>query len=366
MLWGVRGFCDRTSALVVATALLGAAMGGCGSAENDGGFAELYSADGGQAPQGPGGSGSHQGGAGQGGQAPSSGKGPPYPIVLAHGFFGCDEFAGLEFADYFFGVKEHLASHGEVLVYTPAVDPFNTSVYRGAQLAAEIAAILELNGYAKVNIIGHSQGGLDGRVVAHDYPDMVASVLSVATPHHGTPIADIALGLTPHEHLLDVLDMLLELVGQPVWDEFDEETSVAKPLQTFSEEGIAAFNAAYPEQPGVNYASITGRSDRHDGGYPCQAAAPPFVSQWNDELDPIDPLFAVTEMILDGGLGEGHPNDGLVRAEDAEWGDFLGCVPADHIDEVGHLFGDAPGMSNSWRHLDFYLELVSYLRQRGL
>ncbi|HZO13978.1 MAG TPA: triacylglycerol lipase, partial [Polyangiaceae bacterium] len=76
--------------------------------------------------------------------------GPPYPIVLAHGFFGFEDFAGLDFVNYFYGVKEHLSEHGEKLVFTPDVDPFNSSVHRGAQLAAEVQDILAVTGHEKV------------------------------------------------------------------------------------------------------------------------------------------------------------------------------------------------------------------------
>jgi hypothetical protein len=31
---------------------------------------------------------------------------------------------------------------------------------------------------------------------------------------------------------------------------------------------------------------------------------------------------------MSGGFGNQHPNDGLVRVEDARWGTFLGCIPA--------------------------------------
>ena len=70
--------------------------------------------------------------------------------------------------------------------------------------------------------------------------------------------------------------------------------------------------------------------------------------------------------MLDGGVGDPYPNDGLVVTENAEWGDFLGCIPADHFDEVGQIFGDSPGLGNSWDHLELYRELVKLLRERDL
>jgi triacylglycerol lipase len=203
--------------------------------------------------------------------------------------------------------------------------------------------------------------------VAHDHPEMVASVVTLQTPHHGTPIADIALEVVDDPALQDVLDLLLQIVGQAVYDEVGAETSLAAALGEFSEAGVQAFNAAYPDQPGIYYASVAGRSDYHRGGSDCEVAnAPAFISAWNDERDPIDPLFSVTEALLDGGLTNPYPNDGLVRARDAKWGEFLGCIPADHMDQIGQLFGDSPGIGNDWDYLDFFVALVSHIRSKGL
>ena len=293
--------------------------------------------------------------------------GPPYPIVLAHGFFGFEEFAGVDFATYFYGVKEHLATRGETLVFTPAVDPFNDSTYRGAQLVQRIEEILATTGHAKVNIVGHSQGGLDARVVAHDRPDLVASVVTVATPHQGTPIADIVLELVADPNAQGFIDWLVKMAAAPLYDQAGKETALSKPMHLFSEPGIAAFNEKYTDRAGVLYFSLTGRTDWHLGTADCKANdPPPFVSQFALETDPVDPALSLTEAMLDGGFGNPYPNDGLVRVQDAKWGTFLGCVPADHLDQIGHLFGDGPGLGNQWKHLDFYASLLAFIREKGL
>jgi len=292
--------------------------------------------------------------------------GPPYPIVLAHGFFGFEDFAGLDFVNYFYGVKETLFEKGEVHVYTPAVDPFNDSEKRGAQLAAHIEQILRETGHAKVNILGHSQGGLDARVVAHEHPDKVASVWTFATPHRGTPVADVVLKLTPSDRAQDLLDALVKLVGRPLWESIDGETSLATALHQFSKPGIEAFNAKYTDAPGVAYYSLTGRSQRSLALSDCQSKeTPPFVADFKYETDPIDPLFAVFAAYLSSTELGGSPNDGLVRVKDAKWGTFLGCVPADHVDQIGHLFGDSPGLGNGWKYKTFYVELVKLIREKG-
>lgn len=286
----------------------------------------------------------------------------PYPIVLAHGFFGFEDFAGAGFVDYYWGVRDDLASVGETEVFTPAVDPFNDSTTRGLQLLEAVEAVIAETGAEKVNIIGHSQGGLDARVVAHLRPDLVASVTTVATPHYGSPIADYAL-LIPGG---GVVDVLVQLFGGPLWGAIDNSTSLIASMEQFSTDGIAVFNEEYTDQPGVAYASIAGRSDNELAAAECATDdAPPFISNWDGVVDPIDPLFAAAEAIVDGGFGSSIPNDGLVRVEDSKWGTFLGCIPADHIDEIGHLFGDGSGGNNAFDHQTFYRNLVGYLRARG-
>ena len=72
---------------------------------------------------------------------PDAGRGPPYPIVLSHGFFGFDTFAGLDFFTYYFEVKDSLATEGELLVFTPTVDPFTDSATRASVRAQWPSAV---------------------------------------------------------------------------------------------------------------------------------------------------------------------------------------------------------------------------------
>lgn len=293
--------------------------------------------------------------------------GPPYPVVLCHGFFGFDNLAGIEALPYFYNVPERLAEDGETLVFTPAVDPFNSSDFRSDQLIDIIENdILAATGHEKVILIGHSQGGLDARAVASKRPDLVATVVTVATPHYGSPVADIALGLVEDPTASAILDALAQLLGGPIYDQVGEETSIAKALYLFSQPGIAEFNATYKDAQGVYYASITGRTDDSLGGQDCAADVTlPWVDALKGEKDPTDPLFAIFETMLDGGFQGQVPNDGLVRAVDARWGEFWGCVPADHMDEVGQLVGDSPGLFNSYDHEEMFSEIVKHLRKKG-
>lgn len=297
--------------------------------------------------------------------------GPPYPLVLAHGFFGFDELAGLDQVPYWYDVPRYLEALGHTVCVTE-VDPFNDSTDRGMQLLEQVLECAAATGHAQVNIIGHSQGGLDARVVAHTAPEWVASVTTVATPHQGTPIADIAVGVADNPAAAELIDWFAQTLGSPIWDEVGNETSLAEALFQMSHDptrGIDVFNQTYTDAPGVLYTSVTGRTGLHSGGDDCEPDSPPpplLITEWESTLDTTDTLLLIPEAILSDGIFVQDPNDGLVRAIDAQWGEFLGCVPSDHLDQVGHLLGDNPGIGNDWDHLAFYADLATYLRDRGL
>jgi triacylglycerol lipase len=296
--------------------------------------------------------------------ARDAGLGPPYPVVLAHGFFGFNTFAGIDYVDYFFHVRAALADAGERQVYTPAVDPFNDSTTRGIALLAAVQRVIAETGAARVNIVGHSQGGMDARVVAALRPDLVATVTTVATPHDGTRVSDVVLQVVSDPNFRNLADDLVRIIGAPLWDALGNETSVFRSLAQFSTAGAADFARRYPDAQGVVYSSIAGRTALNDGGSLCRfAGRPDFITRWDGRLDPVDPLLSVSQLILAGDTAA--PNDGLVGVAESRHGRFLGCIPADHLDEIGQILGDGPGVGNDFDHQAFYVDLVHWLRTQG-
>lgn len=299
---------------------------------------------------------------------PDAGRGPPYPIVLSHGFFGFDTFAGLDFFTYYFEVKDSLAAEGELLVFTPTVDPFNDSATRSAQLEREIEGILASTGAARVNLIAHSQGGLDARLVANRRPELIAAVVTVSTPHRGTPVSDlVSRGLTDPQARAAV-DALVNLAASPLWTEANGQSSITSALAQFETTKMAEFNARVVDQPGVRYFSVAGRSALRRAAETCEAGdgtRPPFIRAFDGTVDPLSPMLDATEFIISPNILDPVANDGLVPVTSAKWGTFLGCVPADHLDEIGQIGGLGPGLGNDWRHKPFYGSLVAFLRARG-
>src|SRR5206468_3173728 len=59
------------------------------------------------------------------------------------------------------------------------------------------------------------------------------------------------------------------------------------------------------------------------------------------------------------------PNDGLVQVASAKWGHFRGCVPADHIDEVGALGTIGTTLWSPFPHVTFLRNRAFELAARG-
>ncbi|MBF0204134.1 MAG: hypothetical protein HQK67_07420 [Desulfamplus sp.] len=128
-----------------------------------------------------------------------------YPIVLAHGIAMNDIPNAIE---YFNGVKKRLESKGAT-VFIAQVDKIAATGTKAYQFANYLNTQVYPRGYAKVNIIGHSHGGIYPKYAmkfssykSPKYgtktwslsPTKVASMTQIDSPNQGTPVADFALG----------------------------------------------------------------------------------------------------------------------------------------------------------------------------
>ncbi len=299
--------------------------------------------------------------AGEGSVDHSAGHGPPYPLVLAHGFFGFDRIGPL---NYFYGVKGALEAAGHS-VYVTAVDPFNSTYVRGPQLLPQIQDILARSGSAKVNIIAHSQGGLDARWVAHMIPDRIGAVLTISTPHGGTRIADLIMENAPGISLA-AAKAFVAAVSAPIYGDVADDANLTACMSFLTTRSITQFNQLFPPQPTVRYYSLAGRSNSDLAETACAASSPPdFVASYANVRDPIDPLLFLSSRIIGGSLFDPAPNDGIIEVSSAPFGTWLGCIPADHWDQIGQLLGDSPGPGNTFDYLQLYQQLAAFLVQQG-
>lgn len=267
-------------------------------------------------------------------------QGPPYPIVLVHGFGVAAQVGPL---DYWWKLPQVLREHGE-RVYVADDAPLRAPLDRAHTLAALVDHVLDETHAAKVTLVAHSMGGLDARVLIGDlgYGDRVAALVTIATPHRGTPVADAVLGLVanvPQVQVASLANALAALVA-------DGPHDVMGAARVLSTAGARAFNAAHPDDRRVAYFSVVGRTTRD----------PLFLSHHVDFVDaPLWPTFAYLESLHE-------ESDGLVPVSSQKWGEVLLDVPADHYNLVNQPLGL---VGVAFDPLTAYLGLVHLLHERG-
>lgn len=272
-------------------------------------------------------------------QAP--GRGTKYPILMVHGV----GFRDLKWPLYWGRIPAVLAGTGSVLFYGQQ-DCWARIEDNAKTLRARIRQILEETGAEKVNIIAHSKGGLEARMVASSLGmgGQIASITTIGTPHRGSKTID---------RLLKAPDSLFNLASFAVnnWIGLigDTKPDFFAVCKDFSTAFAERFNRENPDVPGVFYQSFAGvmktpLSDIH-----------------------LSTANAVVRRI------EGD-NDGLVTVASAKWGSsftlLTGCTRrgVSHYDEID--FRRAPlckkhsgdGISDI---CDVYLQIVNDLIARG-
>jgi len=242
--------------------------------------------------------------------------GPRHPVILLHGLFGFDtlEIGPARYA-YFRGLTEPLLRVGAE-VERPRVARVGSVAVRARQLARRIEALPA----KRVNVIAHSMGGLDARyaIARLGLEGRVASLVTIGTPHRGTPLADLGTRM-----LRGRLGLGKGLGGLGVDPTAFYDLTTAR---------TAVFNRKVRDARGVWYASVVGWAPFR-GTHPLLWPAHRYLSRVSG------------------------PNDGVVPLAAQAWGEVLAEIEADHWAQIG------------WsRHFDaaaLFEELMRELRGRG-
>lgn len=176
-------------------------------------------------------------------------------IVLAHGLFGFgdllpDILSFLPSLHYFNGVADHLRNQGHT-VLEPQVNPIGSIQQRGDQLAQKI--LQQTNAGGRLHILAHSMGGLDARHALaknRDLAQRVATLVTIGTPHQGSPVADaVVKGTGPlFDNIPDFLKRKL--------------ASNAGAIQDLTTSSCSAFDAATPDVAGIRYINVAGDASK--------------------------------------------------------------------------------------------------------
>jgi triacylglycerol lipase len=353
-------------------------------------------------------------------------------IYLVPGFFG---FTNLGEFVYYGHVRDFLqaefARRG-VEAEVVAIPSHPTASIR--QRAADLLKGVQETASADeghLHLVGHSTGGLDSRLFVspgaslreglglEPYASRVRTVVTVSTPHEGTPLASFFLGLFGQQilkllslftvyvlrfgrlplrvafrlgHLISRADdqlgwkptLLDQLFDQLLGDfsadrreaverflgDVGKDTSLIPQL---TPEGIDLFNAGCTDRPGVRYGSVV-----------TQARPPSLRTRLSAGLDPYAQLTHTVYALLYGqtqrmplnkiplqtaeqtaaliqaygALPGPQACDGIVPTRSQVYGEVIAAVRADHLDAIGHF--DQP--SHQPPHVDWLISGSGFRR----
>ncbi|EGR45931.1 uncharacterized protein TRIREDRAFT_67507 [Trichoderma reesei QM6a] len=292
---------------------------------------------------------------------------PKHPIVLAHGLLGFSELKVspyLPAIEYWNGIKQALVAN-RCSVLTTSVPPSGSIEERAEKLAADILAQTSAASLSHsnnnnnnnnnkntndrdsrltpvVNIIAHSMGGLDARyMISRLRPRgiKVASLVTIATPHRGSPFADYLVDSDAGSPLhLPRLYSVIRRAGLG--------TSAFGQLTTRYMRH--EFNPRVPDDQAVRYFSYGAMIDEPSL---LGAFRVPYGVIWEKE-------------------GE---NDGLVSVRSSRWGEYKGTlVGVSHLDLINWsnrarwAVREWMGMKRTFNAVAFYLDVADMLAKEGL
>lgn len=334
----------------------------------------------------------------------------PHHVLLVPGFFG---FANLGDFAYFGHVRDFLVERGPALgldgeVIAVATVPTASLRTRAARLAEAITEVVERGG-GEVSVVGHSSGGLDARLVAapevqlptdasvERAAERIRAVVTVATPHFGTPVAHLFNSLLGQQ-LLKVLSLgtihalragrlpigavvrlarllrgresppggvveqlFAELLGdfsperrRAIEDFFASLGREQDLLPQITPAGMDAVNATAVDRPGVRYGCVVTRARPPGVRSLLAAGLDPYAQATHALFAALYRLAAGTprdraprlsraqgEALTRayGRLPDLRANDAMVPTVSQVWGEVLAAVWADHHDVIGHFRG---------------------------
>ena len=354
-------------------------------------------------------------------------------IYLIPGFLG---FANLGRITYFGHVRRLLAARlaavgVDARIHIVHTSPTASLPRRAARIAETIAATAR-DDSGPLHLIGHSSGGLDARLFMAPGVTLptsaeveraaarVRSVVTIATPHHGTPLASFFTTLRGQQ-LLQLLSLLtiymlhfghLPLAGllwmgsrfvrladlvasseliDEIFGRLLEDFSVARRRSVRAMLRDVVHDQALmlqltPEAMEVFNAAVLPRRDVRYGAVVAEAAHPSLCSALAVGIDPaaqvthavygvLYRLVAATPRHLSprlapavaralrhtyGTAPSAAANDGIVPTRSQAWGHVLHAAIADHLDVLGH-FRDA---SHDPPHVDWLVTGSGFDRAR--
>jgi len=354
-------------------------------------------------------------------------------VYLVPGFLG---FVNLGRITYFGHLRRALGERFAALgldarIHIVRTPPTASLPIRAARLAETIATTAK-GGHAPLHLIGHSSGGLDVRLLTapgvalptsadvERLAGRVRTVVTVATPHHGTPLASFFTTLRGQQ-LLQILSLntiyvlhfghlpisallwmgarvlrfgelvanseLLDELFSRLLEDFtvgrrravrallrDVVRDQALMLQ-LTPEAMEVFNAAVLPRAGVRYGAVVTQAARPSLRATLAAGLDPAAQVTHAVYSALYQLIAATPSRdarrltpsetralrrAYGATPSPEASDGIVPTLSQIWGHVIHAAVADHLDALGH-FRDA---SHDPPHVDWLVSGSAFDRPR--
>jgi pimeloyl-ACP methyl ester carboxylesterase len=332
-------------------------------------------------------------------------------IYLVPGFFGFINLGELVYFGHAYDyLKAELGRRGvEAEVVIVLSHPTASIRTRTADLLKAVQETASADD-GPIHLVGHSTGGLDSRLFVspgaqlsqglelEPFAKRVRSVVTVSTPHAGTPLATFFMGLFGQK-LLKLLSLftvyvlrfgrlplrvvfrfghvlvraddqlgfkptLLDQIYDQLLGDFSSERrdAVARFLSDvgndtslipqLTPEGIDLFNATTVDRPGVRYGSVVTQSRPPSLRARMSAGLDPYAQLTHTiyslvygqtsrmpltALPPHTPAQMAALVQAYGALPGPTACDGIVPTRSQVYGRVLAAVRADHLDAIGHF-----------------------------
>lgn len=258
-----------------------------------------------------------------------------YPVILVSGLGFHDKNKVL---NYWGTIPDYLKNHG-CDVYTAHQEAFISIPDNAIKLKYRILDILEKTKKNKINIIGHSKGGLEGRYVASrlSMDEHISSITTLGSPHRGTHLADIILGRLPIPKFATarLVNIYAAIMG-------DQRPDSLRAVVQVTTESMKQFNEEVPDSNRVYYQSYASHVSKE---YP-------------------NMLWKTMAYLIREYEGK---NDGMVGIESCKWGNYRGLIASPSAPSVSHA--DMVGLTQFFGNTNFdarifLSEIVNDLKKR--
>ncbi|MBK6273481.1 MAG: hypothetical protein IPF58_01765 [Saprospirales bacterium] len=258
-----------------------------------------------------------------------------YPIILVSGLGFHDQN---RIMNYWGNIPESLKLKG-CDVYTANQEAFISIPDNSIKLKFRILDIMEKTKKDKVNLIGHSKGGLESRYVVSKLgmENHISSITTLGTPHQGTHLADIILGKLPLPKFATarLVNLYAMLIG-------DKRPDSLRAVVQVTTDAMKQFNDDVHDSSKVYYQS--------------------YASHVNKEYPNM--LWKTMAYIIREYEGR---NDGMVGIESCKWGNYRGLIQSETASSVSHA--DMVGLTQFFGNTkfnahQFFADLIHDLKER--